>query len=80
MGQHYDSSHQLAYARYIRLRTNGRYTVTTNYNVIVGKSEALIRINFMIGTFHQPKSNPHKKATSTETEKCVSESIPHVLR
>ena len=40
---------------------NRRFTVITNYDVIGRKSEALIRINFMLGTFHQPKSNPHKK-------------------
>ena len=34
---------------------NGRSTVITNYDVIGWESEALIRINFMLGIFHQPK-------------------------
>ena len=36
---------------------NRQYIVITNYYVIGGKCEALIRINFMLGTFHQPKVN-----------------------
>ena len=35
------------------------FTVITNYDAIGGKSEALIRINFMLGTFHQPESILH---------------------
>ena len=40
-----------------------------------------IRINFVLGMFHQPKSNLHKKVTSAVAENaCVSESILYVLR
>ena len=45
---------------------------------IRGKSEALIRTKFMLGTFHQPKSNLHKKVTSAVTKKIVSESIVYM--
>ena len=45
--------------------------VITNYDVIGAKSEALIRINFMLGTFCQPKSTLHKKVTSAVTKKKV---------
>ena len=38
-------------------------TVITNYDVIGWKSEALIRINFMLGTFHQPQPTLHKRVT-----------------
>ena len=43
----------------------------------LGESEALIRINFTLGTFHQPKSS---LLTSAETKKYVSDSILYVLR
>ena len=49
-----------------------------NYDVM-GGNEALIRINFMLGTFHQPKSGLHRKVTSAETTNCVSESILYWL-
>ena len=45
-----------------------------------GGSEALIRINFMLGDFHQLKSNLHKKLTSAATETVsLHESILYVL-
>ena len=43
----------------------------------VRESEALIRIDFILGAFHQLISNLHKKVTSTVTENVsFSESIP----
>ena len=56
---------------------NGQFT---KYNDVIGGSEALIRINFMLGTFHQPKSTLHKKSNFCCDKKCVSESIAYVLR
>ena len=54
------------FARAARLR-NGQFTKLTMYDVHVigvgGGGEAIIRINFMLGTFHQLKSTIHKKST-----------------
>ena len=41
--------------------------------VIVGGKVKLFRVNFMLGTFHRPKSTLHKRLTSAVT-KYVSQS------